>query len=86
MAGRLTKAIEEGKSPPMIVVYVNGMIRSGYVDTANGKWPVETVTIKELIPHIDVTYRTIARREGRSQRLTRQVESSPTSTWGRRLT
>ena len=65
MAGRLTKAIEDGKSPPMIVVYVNGMIRSGYVDTANGKWPVETVTIKELIPHIDVTYRTIATREGR---------------------
>ena len=65
MAQRLTKAIKEGKSPPMIVVYVNGMVRSGYVDTANGKWPVETVTIKELIPHIDETYRTIAGREGR---------------------
>jgi len=65
MAARLTKAIEEGKSPPMIVVYVNGAVRSGYVDSADGKWPVETVTIKELIPHIDATYRTIATREGR---------------------
>jgi endo-1,4-beta-xylanase len=65
MAERLTKAIKEGKSPPMIVVYVNGMVRSGYVDSANGKWPVETVTIKELIPHIDKTYRTFAGREGR---------------------
>ena len=65
MAQRLTRAIEAGKSPPMIVVYVNGMIRSGYIDVP-GKWPVETVTIKELIPHIDATYRTIATREGRA--------------------
>ena len=62
MAERLTKAIADKKTPPMIVVYVNGMIRSGYVD---GTHPVETVTIKELIPHIDATYRTIATREGR---------------------
>jgi len=65
MAERLTKAIASGQSPPMIVVYVNGMIRSSYVDSADGKIPVETVTIKELIPHIDMTYRTIANRDGR---------------------
>ena len=65
MAERLTKAITAGKTPPMIVVYVNGMIRSSYVDSADGKTPVETVTIKELLPHIDATYRTIATREGR---------------------
>ncbi|MBM3852459.1 MAG: hypothetical protein FJ399_04815 [Verrucomicrobia bacterium] len=65
MAERLTKAIADGKIPPMLVVYVNGMIRSSYVDSADGKTPVETVTIKELIPHIDATYRTIATREGR---------------------
>jgi enterochelin esterase-like enzyme len=66
MAERLTKAIADKKTPPMIVVYVNGMIRSGYVDSADGKYPVETVTLKELIPHIDATYRTIATREGRA--------------------
>jgi enterochelin esterase-like enzyme len=65
MAERMTKAIEEKKAPPMIVVYVNGMIRSSYVDSADGKTPVESVSIKELIPHIDATYRTIATREGR---------------------
>lgn len=65
MAERLTKAITEGKTPAMIVVYVNGMIRSSYVDSADGKTPVETVTIKELIPHVDATYRTLATREGR---------------------
>lgn len=44
MAERLTKAIADKKTPPQIVVYVNGMIRSGYTD---GQYPVETVTIKE---------------------------------------
>ena len=62
MAERLTKAIEAKKTPPMIVVYVNGMINSGYAD---GRFAVETVTIKELIPHIDASYRTFATREGR---------------------
>jgi dienelactone hydrolase len=65
MAGRLTRAIEEGKAPAMIVVYANGMVRSSYVDSRDGKTPVETVAIRELIPHIDATYRTIASREGR---------------------
>lgn len=65
MAGRLTEAIAAGRTPPMIVVYVNGMIRSSYVNSADGRTPVETVTIKELIPHIDATYRTIATRAGR---------------------
>ncbi|MBI5800828.1 MAG: esterase family protein [Verrucomicrobia bacterium] len=62
MAERLTKAITEGKTPAMIVVYVNGMIRGGWSDA---QFPVETVTIKELLPLIDATYRTIATREGR---------------------
>ncbi len=65
MAERLTGAINAGKTPPMIVVFVNGMIRSWYVDAANGKWLVETVTLKELVPHVDATYRTIPTREGR---------------------
>jgi endo-1,4-beta-xylanase len=65
MAERLTTAIAAGKAPAMIFVYVNGMIRSSYVDSADGKTPVETVSIKELIPHIDATYRTIGTRAGR---------------------
>jgi endo-1,4-beta-xylanase len=49
----------------MIVVFVNGLPTGGYRDSADGKQPVESVTIKELIPHIDATYRTIAKRESR---------------------
>jgi enterochelin esterase-like enzyme len=36
-----------------------------YVDWKDGSAPVETVIVKELVPHIDATYRTIATREGR---------------------
>lgn len=62
MTQNLTQAIADGKAPPMIMVFVNGMIRSGWSDS---QYPVETVAIKELIPHVDATYRTRATREGR---------------------
>lgn len=62
---RFTTAIKEGKAPPMIMVFVNGMIDSFWCDAVNVARPVETVFIEETIPLIDATYRTIARREGR---------------------
>jgi endo-1,4-beta-xylanase len=65
MTARMTQAINAGKMPPLIMVFVNGMIRSSWVDSADGKTPVESVAIKELIPHVDATYRTIATRAGR---------------------
>ncbi|MFZ2642572.1 MAG: alpha/beta hydrolase-fold protein [Verrucomicrobiia bacterium] len=58
-------AIKEGLLPPVIVVSVNGVGPSYYLDAPNGRLPVESVIIKDLIPHVDRTYRTIARREGR---------------------
>lgn len=58
----LDPAIRAGRVPPMIYVFPNG-----------GKLPfhdlpgsfAETALVKELIPHIDQNYRTIARRESR---------------------
>jgi endo-1,4-beta-xylanase len=58
-------AVKEGIMPPAIVVLVNGMVRSFYCDSADGQVPMESVIIKDLIPHIDQTYRTVATREGR---------------------
>ncbi len=61
-------AIEAGKTPPCLVVFVSGMIggfEGMYVDWKDGTAPLETVFVKELVPHIDATYRTIATREGR---------------------
>jgi len=61
----LHKGILEGKWPPMIMVFPNGGISTFYKDSHDGVIPMESIVIKELIPHIDATYRTIASREGR---------------------
>ena len=62
----LDPAIRAGKAPPMIVVLLNGLRDSVWCDSRDGKWPVESVIIKELIPHIDRTYRTIPERGARA--------------------
>lgn len=62
---RLTEAIESEKAPPMIFVFANGMVDSFYCDAINEKRPVESMIMKDLIPHIDSSYRTIATREAR---------------------
>jgi enterochelin esterase-like enzyme len=58
-------AIRDNKVPPMIVVFVNGLPKHLWTDSKDGKVPVETVFIKELIPRVDKSFRTIASREGR---------------------
>ena len=59
------RAIQDGHIPPMLVVFPNGLPGGMWCDSKDGGTPIETVLIKELIPHIDATYRTIAAREGR---------------------
>lgn len=59
------RAIREKEIPPTIYVFPNGGIVSHY-DYPKLKSLGETAFIKELIPHVDATYRTIASREGRA--------------------
>jgi acetyl esterase/lipase len=63
---KLDAAIKAGACPPMIAVLVEGLPGGGFLDSADGKSPIESVIIKDLIPHIDATYRTIPRRESRA--------------------
>jgi acetyl esterase/lipase len=63
---RLDVAIRTGLMPPAIVIAIQGLNRGWYVDSADGKNPMESVIIKDLIPHVDQTYRTVASREGRA--------------------
>ena len=58
-------AIKEGVLPPAIAVLVNGMGWGAYCDAPNGQRPIESVIIRDLIPHVDAAYRTLAKREGR---------------------
>jgi enterochelin esterase-like enzyme len=57
-------AMEAGRVPPMIYVFVNGGEMSHYDFPAKNSYG-ETAFVKELIPHVDATYRTVAKREGR---------------------
>lgn len=65
LAKHFHKHIEAGKVAPMIYVFVNGGPVSHYnmPDCKNAMGA--DVFVKELIPHIDKTYRTIADRTGR---------------------
>jgi S-formylglutathione hydrolase FrmB len=68
VARHFDAAIEAGKAPACLVVFVNGMVggvEGMYVDWKDGTTPVETVIVKDLVPHIDATLRTISTREGR---------------------
>jgi endo-1,4-beta-xylanase len=62
----LDQAIKQKKVSPCILVLPNAGKTSWYADNTDRKVMGETVVIKELIPHVDKTYRTIATREGRA--------------------
>jgi endo-1,4-beta-xylanase len=63
---RVDAAIRAGVMPPTIVVLPQGLNQGRWIDARDGSAPMESVFIKNLIPHIDATYRTIARREARA--------------------
>ena len=51
---------------PTILVFVNGGENSFFCDSPDGSIPGETLILKDLIPHIDGKFRTLAGRNGRS--------------------
>ncbi len=65
LATHIHELIESGSVPGMIYVFVNGGPVSHYNMSERINAMGEDVFVKELIPHIDSTYRTIGRREGR---------------------
>ncbi len=66
IANYVDAAIKKGTIKPTIYVFPNGGPISWYdmPEMQNGMG--ESVFIKELIPHIDVTYSTLSKREGRA--------------------
>ena len=52
-------AIRDKKIPPFIYVHAMCGSQSGYVDAPDGSVMGETVFIKELLPHIEATYRAL---------------------------
>lgn len=64
LAPVIHKAMVDGLVPPMVYVFSNGGVVSHY-DFPEKNSLGETSLVKELIPHIDKHYRTVASREGR---------------------
>lgn len=58
------EAIATGKIPPMIIVTPDGF-KSFYINSGDGKTNYEDFFIKELIPHIEKTYKVKAERRFR---------------------
>lgn len=65
VAQRYGEAMRTGKIPPMIMVFPNGLPMGMWCDWKDGSVKLETMFIEELIPHIDRSFRTQAKREGR---------------------
>jgi S-formylglutathione hydrolase FrmB len=59
------KTIASGEAPPMIIVMPDAGV-SWYVNSADGTVKYEDFFIKELIPHVDATYRTRSAKEFRA--------------------
>lgn len=66
LAPFIAQAMKSGDIPPTIYVFVNGGPVSHYNMPNQPEAQGADVFIKELIPHIDATYRTIALRSGRA--------------------
>ena len=69
-AGDLAWLVKEelaaGRIGDVIYVFPNGGSYSRYRDWPAANVKAETLLMRELIPHVDATYRTLARREGRA--------------------
>jgi poly(3-hydroxybutyrate) depolymerase len=65
VSGAIDTAIASGALPPVLVVFPNGLPHGMWCDSANGRQPVETIFLRELVPRIDRQFRTVATRRGR---------------------
>jgi len=63
---RIDAAIRSGVMPSTIVVLAQGLTTGWYVDAEDGQHPMESIIVKDLVTHVDGTYRTIATRAARA--------------------
>ncbi len=65
LAEHFDLAIRNGEMPPVLIVFPNGLFESMWCNSKDGRVPMETIVVEELVPHIDSIFRTIASREAR---------------------
>lgn len=65
LAAYFDEAIRAGRIPPMLIVFPNGMASSMWADSKDGRVPMESMVVRNLVPQVDAVFRTIASRDGR---------------------
>lgn len=65
LASRFHSAMQDGRMPPTIVVFPDGFARTMWANAADGSRPVEDMVVRELVPHIDASFRTRPIASGR---------------------
>jgi enterochelin esterase-like enzyme len=63
---RLDAEMRQGNIPPFLVVLVQGLPDVRYINSKYGTCHVEEVVMKDLLPHVDSTYRTLTSRQSRA--------------------
>lgn len=58
-------AMARGDIPPMLLVFPNGLPLGMWTDSVDGRQPVETLLMTEILPLVDATYRTLPPASGR---------------------
>jgi hypothetical protein len=66
LAEKVDGQIRAGGPPPFIIVLPQALPDVRFINSKDGTRPLEDVMIKDLIPHVDSTYRTMADRAGRA--------------------
>ena len=66
LAAMFDAAIRDGRAPPMLVVFPNGLATSMWCDSVDGRVPMETVVVRDLVAEVDAAFRTRANRSGRA--------------------
>ena len=65
IVGGLQLAVSRKGFQPSIIVFPNGFGNSMWADSKDGTMPAETSLIRELMPHVEASYRTLRSREFR---------------------
>jgi len=65
VAAAVRRATAEGRIPPVIVVFPNGLTHHLWTDAADGRAPVERVLLDEVLPYVDAHAPTLPAREAR---------------------
>jgi enterochelin esterase-like enzyme len=65
VVAHFARGIASGEIPPLVIVFPNGLAESMWTNSFDGRVPMETVVVYDVVNHVDANFRTVARREGR---------------------